>query len=72
MSRRERVIPEFVFDNMDNIKGEALKQGYTLKALGEAIGFPRGFTHNLATGTFTPSMGSYNKIAAVLGWKEWR
>lgn len=35
MSRHEREIPEYVFDNLDNLKAEAQKQGYTLKALSE-------------------------------------
>lgn len=71
MSRHNREIPEYVLDNLDNVKAEALSKGYTLKALGEKVGFARGFVQHLATGTFTPSRESYNRVACVLGWKEW-
>lgn len=72
MSRHEREIPEYVFDNMDNLKKEALKHGYTLKVLGEKLGFPRGYLHSLASGTFTPSREAYNKVAGVFSWEEWK
>ena len=72
MSRHERKIPDFVFDNLDNLKGAAQKQGYTFKTLGEAAGIAGSMVQNLSSGWASPSMGSYNKIAAVLGWKEWR
>ena len=72
MSRHEREIPEFVFDNLDNLKEAALAHGHTLKTLGEAIGMQPTYISHLATGVFTPSKDSYEKIASVLGWKEWR
>ena len=70
MSRRERKIPEFVFDNLDNLKETALKHGYTFKTLGEAVGMQATYICHLANGVFTPSKNSYRKIAAVFGWEE--
>ncbi len=71
MSRRERTIPEFVLDNLDNLKAEALKQGYSVPKLAAKIGVSRTMVHNLAEGWRTPSKNSYNRLAVVLGWQEW-
>lgn len=72
MSRHERNIPEYVFDNLDNLKAEALKCGYTLKVLEEKLGFARGLANHLASGIATPSRNTYNKVASVLGWQVWQ
>ena len=72
MSRYERNIPDFVLDNLDNLKSDALKQGYSIRDLGRLTGSHYNFIGGLALGSFTPTRSNYNKLAAVLHWKEWR
>ena len=72
MSRQERNIPSFVFDNLDNLKQDAQSQGYSLKDIGERTGFSLNFICGLASGTFSPTRNNYNKLSAVLHWKEWK
>lgn len=45
--RVEREIPEYVFDNLDNLKSEALAQGYTLKQLDKRARNPKCFSFGM-------------------------
>ena len=72
MSRRQRDIPDFVFDNLDNLKSDALRQGYSIKDLGAVVGSHPNFIGGLALGKYTPTPSNYNKLANVLHWKEWK
>ena len=72
MSRQQRYIPDFVLDNLDNVKSEALKQGYTMKDLGAVSGMAPAFISGLRLGQFTPTQNNYNKLAQVLGWEQWQ
>ena len=70
--KRERYIPDFVFDNLDNLKQDALSKGYTMKSLAVSIGMePRNLSH-FKNGNYMPSPATYNKIAVALGWEVWQ
>ena len=72
MSSQVRYIPDFVYDNLDNLKSEALNQGYSIRDLGAVTGTNPNFIGGLALGRYTPTRSNYNKLAAVLHWKEWQ
>lgn len=72
MSRHERNIPEYVFDNLDNLKAEVQKQGYTLKWLSEKCGLSLSILCGMANGTHPPAKDRYSRIAAVLNWEAWQ
>ena len=72
MSRYERNIPDFVLDNLDNLKNDALSKGYSIRDLGRLTGSHPNFIGGLGLGRFTPTRSNYNKLAAVLHWKEWQ
>ena len=69
--RVEREIPEYVFDNLDNLKAEALAQGYTLKQLAEQCKLAQQTLNGIRSGHLPPTRSSYNKIAEVLNWEAW-
>ena len=71
MSRRQRDIPDFVYDNLDNLKSAALSQGYSIRDLAALTGTHPNFIGGLGLGRFTPTQSNYNKLAVVLHWKEW-
>ncbi len=70
--RVEREIPEYVFDNLDNLKAEALAQGYTLKSLAEQCRLSQQTLTGIRSGNLPPARNSYNKIAEVLNWEAWQ
>lgn len=71
MSRRKS-IPEHVLDNLDALKAEAQKQGYTLTGLAEKCGLSISTLCNFMNGNLSPARDSYNKIAVVLNWEVWK
>ena len=70
--RVERKIPEYVFDNLDNLKSSAKQQGYILKSLAEKCGLTQQTINGLRSGYLPPTRDSYNRIAAVLNWEAWQ
>ncbi len=71
MSRRKS-IPEHVLDNLDVLKLEAQKQGYTLTSLSEECGLSISTLCNFVNGNLSPTRDSYNKLATVLNWEAWQ
>lgn len=72
MSSRRKSIPEHVLGNIDVLKSDAQKQGYTIKELAEKCGLSISTLCNLVNGNLSPARDSYNKIAAVLNWEAWQ
>ena len=70
--RQERDIPEYVFEHLDTLKSEALKHGYTLKALSEQSGLARATLSGVTNGNLPPTRYNYNKLAEFFGWEVWQ
>ncbi len=70
--RRERSVPEFVLENLDNMKEDALSKGYSMKNLSAEAGLDTRLVSGLKNGIYTPSRNNYNKLAVVLGWEVWQ
>ena len=54
MGRQERYIPDFVFDNLDNLKSQRVNAGFTQKSLAALIGSQESIITNYENSNMMP------------------
>ena len=72
MGRQERYIPDFVFDNLDNLKSQRMNAGFTQKSLAALIGSQESIITNYENFNMMPGRNNYNKLAKVFNWEVWK
>ena len=72
MARHERYIPDFVFDNLDNLKSQRMNAGFTQKSLAALIGSQESIITNYENFNMMPGRNNYNKLAKVFNWEVWK
>ncbi len=64
-------LPSFVFDNMDRLREEREKKGYSRERLFRKSGVSARVIKDYEILTTLPRQKNYNKLAGALGWEKW-
>ena len=72
MTRHSRDIPDFVFDNLDNLMHEREKHSLTAGRVAEALGVNTDTLHRYENQSSLPDRRIYNRLARLFGWQVWK